>query len=279
VADLPTQEELSAYYQNLYYQTERSSSYAASYPPAEIEYKKLKLSQQSYIVDGLRQCRGPGSLLDVGCGEGFALAWYSQSGWTVAGLDFSSAGLRAMNPELADRLETGDLFTNLSERIERGQRYDLVYLNNVLEHVLDPVGLLTKLRKLVSADGVLVVTVPNDDTHYHDTLIEEVLVPGPFWIVVPDHISYFNSNTLRQTAESTGWSVQTVVGDFPIDLFLQHGGANYVRSRSKGPEAHQARIRTERVISERGVEAVNGFYEALANVGLGRNLTAFMVPA
>jgi 2-polyprenyl-3-methyl-5-hydroxy-6-metoxy-1,4-benzoquinol methylase len=34
-----------------------------------------------------------GRLLDVGCGEGCALAFFREHGWSVKGVDFSSAGV------------------------------------------------------------------------------------------------------------------------------------------------------------------------------------------
>ncbi len=70
-----------------------------------------------------------------------------------------------------------------------------------------------------------------------------------------------------------------MVGDFPIDLFLLHPGSNYVRDPSQGAEAHKARVQAELFLGQYPHQRVNDFYSALASVGLGRNLTAFLTPA
>lgn len=79
-------------------------------------------------------------------------------------------------------------------------------------------------------------------------------------------------------ADVTGWDVLDMHGDFPMDLFLSHPGSNYVADRTKGPDAHKARIRLEALIGEAGLEAANRFYSALAAAALGRNVIAFLRP-
>ncbi|MEX1109505.1 MAG: class I SAM-dependent methyltransferase [Dongiaceae bacterium] len=276
VASVPSADELKAYYADLYYQAERGS-YRKAYSADERAYLDLKIAQKASIVSALRGTV-PGSLLDVGCGEGFVLNWFRDAGWSVRGVDHSRAGLEAMNPHLLPQVEVGDLFSLLSGLIERGERYEVVWLSNVLEHVPDPVGLLASLRRLVAADGVLVVTVPNDGSALQEELLKLGHIPERFWIAIPDHLAYFSHDSLTRVAQATGWSCREIVADFPIDWFLLHPGSNYVRDRTNGPAAHQARIRLELLLAEKPHEIVNQFYVELARVGLGRNLTAFLLP-
>lgn len=275
VVDKPSPDELKAYYHERYYQTEQSN-YRKQYPEDELRSLDLKIAQKAAIVADIRGTDAPGSMLDVGCGEGFALAWFQKRGWQVEGIDYSRAGLESFHPDPLPRLEVGDMLSLLDERIAQRKRYDLVWLNNVLEHSLEPIALLTALRKLVADDGVLVVTVPNDGSGYQEMLLDNGDIPDRFWIAIPDHISYFTYDSLQDTAAATGWSCREIIGDFPIDLFLLHEGSNYVRDRAKGPGAHKARIRAELLIGERDGRDVRDFYSALARIGLGRNLTAFL---
>ncbi|SEL63351.1 class I SAM-dependent methyltransferase, partial [Ectothiorhodospira marina] len=206
------------------------------------------------------------------------ISYFRSLGWQVAGIDFSRAGVEQMNPDCAQFVQQGDVFRLLDARIAAGEKHDLVWLGNVLEHVLDPVGLLQSLRRLVSADGLLVVTVPNDGNAYHEALLESGQIPNRFWIAIPDHISYFTADSLKRTAAATGWQCLALQGDFPIDLYLAHEGSNYVADRSRGPAAHQARLGLERLIGMAGPDAANRFYASLAEVGLGRNITAYLRP-
>lgn len=276
--DRPTPQALAAYYAEKYYQTERSN-YRRRYDEAELHAIRLRVALRAARAEALRAATAPGRLLDVGCGEGFVLADFAARGWEVAGMDFSVAGVEAMNPDMAPHVSQGDLFDLLDGAIESGRRYELVWLGNVLEHVLDPLGLLRALRRLVAEGGVLVATVPNDASPLQERLLADGDIDRRFWIALPDHMSYFTAESLRAAAEATGWETADILGDFPVDLFLAHPGSNYVADPSQGPGAHAARLKLEGLVGEAGLDAANRFYSALADVGLGRNLTAFLKPA
>lgn len=277
VVERPTPEALSEYYGQIYYQNE-ASGFRKTYTGEELEVIELRIAQRAGQVHQLLEHGQPGSLLDVGCGEGFVLKFFAQNGWLVEGIDYSRAGVEQINPGYAGHVEQGDVFALLDARIAAGQQHDLVWLGNVLEHVLDPVNLLRSLRRLVAPGGLLVVTVPNDGSVYHETLYSAGAIPERFWIAIPDHMSYFTADSLRRTTAATGWDCLAIQGDFPIDLFLAHDGSNYVVNRSQGAAAHRARLNLEQLIGQAGIDAANRFYTALADVGLGRNLTAFLRP-
>lgn len=277
VVDRPTPEALSDYYAQTYFQSE-ASGYRKTYSGEELEVIALRIAQRAGQARMLLNYDQPGSLLDVGCGEGFVLKFFEQIGWQVQGIDYSRAGVQQINPEYVDHVEQGDVFELLEARVAAKDQHDLVWLGNVLEHVLDPVSLLYSLRRLVAPGGLLVVTVPNDGTAYHEQLYATGAIPDRFWIAMPDHMSYFTADSLRRTAEETGWDCLAMQGDFPIDLFLAHEGSNYVVDRARGAAAHGARLTLERLIGQAGIEASNRFYAALADVGFGRNLTAFFRP-
>lgn len=277
VRDVPTPEELQAFYADQYYQEEKGI-YRAEYPSEELDYFRVKTSQFAACVAELRGTDQPGSLLDVGCGEGFALQQFAVRGWEVSGIDFSSAGLEAMNPAMVDRCEFGDVFDLLDQRIDAGDAYDVVWLKHVLEHVVDPLGLLRKLRELTRPGGLLVVTVPNDFSALQQLLWDKGVISERFWIALPDHLSYFDTESLANAAEHCGWTVRDLLSDFPIDLFLLHEGSNYQRDRDVGPSAHQARLAFENMLGTVPHEKVNAMYRAMAQVGVGRSLTAFLQP-
>lgn len=277
LAQKPQPQELAAYYASTYYQNQ-SANYRKSYSALETEVINLRIALRAAQVAALTGRTSPGSMLDVGCGEGFVIRHFRSLGWQVAGIDFSRAGVEHTNPDCAKLVEQGDVFQLLEAKIAAAEQHDLVWLGNVLEHVLEPVGLLQSLRQLVSPDGLLVVTVPNDGSAYQEALLGSGAIPERFWIAVPDHISYFTAESLRNTAVVTGWQCLAMHGDFPIDLFLAHPGSNYVADRSRGPAAHQARLQMEQLIGQAGHDLANRFYTALADVGLGRNLTAYLRP-
>ena len=277
IIDKPTPHELREYYAKKYYQEARGS-YEIAYSEAEVRYFRAKLEQRLAVIR--RYCpAGAGTrLLDVGCGEGYALAFFREHGWTVRGLDFSSAGVASKNPDCKDALLTGDVFELLANEIAEGRTYDVVWLQNVLEHVLDPVSLLKSLRRLVGQDGIAVVTVPNDCSITQRAALEQSHIDRNFWVAPPDHLSYFDRESLGKAATASGWDCPDVLADFPIDWFLFHPGSNYVRNSDAGKNAHRARVELENLIHTRPVEDVVDFWSSMARLGFGRDLTAFLRP-
>jgi 2-polyprenyl-3-methyl-5-hydroxy-6-metoxy-1,4-benzoquinol methylase len=277
VNPLPSQEELNDYYEKNYYQKTLSNTYQSNYSESELQYINNKIAQRAAIV--LDKIKHSGKLLDVGCGEGFVLAFFKKLGWLVEGIDFSDFGLLNLNPSLINEFEKGDVYEILNKKLISQDKYDVLWLGNVLEHVLDPVFLLKNLKMLLAKNGILVITVPNDASKYQELLFSEEYVDKKWWIIAPDHISYFNYQTLQNTCSSAGFKVLEVLGDFPIDLFLLHTGSNYVNNKSLGKEAHKARVRMENFISENKMEDITQFFSSLAKVGLGRDLTIFLSEA
>jgi len=219
------------------------------------------------------------TFLDVGCGEGWALDYFQRQGWDVLGLDFSSFSLEQFHPGLRGRLRAGDLYDGLQDLIAEGRQFDVLWLDNVLEHVLDPAELLRRCRALTRPGGVLLVDVPNDFSPLQQHLLAAGHIDRPFWVALPDHLSYFGAEGLRNLATATGWRTAHLLGDQPIDLNLFNPATNYVRDQTAGKAAHQSRLEQDNFLLRTApLPAVAAYYEAMAGVGLGRSLVAFLQP-
>ena len=141
----PSEKDLEAHYQDYYANPDRDDNqYSFGYTEDEIRHKQLAIRETRLFASSY-----PGRLLDIGCGEGFFLDGFGRLGWQVEGVDFTDDGVRKYFPELQDRLTIGNVFADLETRAARGATYDLIICNNVLEHVLDPVGLVAAMRNLL----------------------------------------------------------------------------------------------------------------------------------
>lgn len=274
LADKPTQEELEAYYAQSYYQQPKGA-YQPEYSPEEIAFINNKIEQKLSIIRRHlnHPANKPLSLLDVGCGEGWVLAYFKAQGWDVTGLDYSDFGCRHFNPQVADSLVVGDIYASLDRLKGTGQRFTAIWLNNVLEHVLEPDKLLRDLRPLAGEQGFLVVLVPNDFSVIQEYLLDKGHISEPFWVVSPDHISYFTAESLERICEAAGWKKLTILGDHPIDFNLLNPNTNYARDRSVGRSCHLARVEIENLLHGISVEKTIAYYESLADLGLGRAVT------
>jgi ubiquinone biosynthesis O-methyltransferase len=100
-------------------------------------------------------------VLDVGCGNGSQLALpLVRSGYQVKGVDTDSRSI-----EHAKRLTSGmteaEFVCVRVEDLPASELYDVVILSEVLEHLEHPATLLSESAKLMTKDGVMIVTVPN----------------------------------------------------------------------------------------------------------------------
>lgn len=275
VKDLPTASELQDYYAQQYYQ-QGLGSYEVSYSEDELAHIRGKIALRWSVI--APQFAKSGRLLDVGCGEGFVLDHALAQGWDVRGLDFSSAGLDAQNPDCARHLVTRDVFDLLEAEQVSQSRYEVIWLQNVLEHVIDPVALMQTLHTLIAPGGVLVVTVPNDFSRVQHKALQGGQIDRAFWIALPDHLSYFTAPSLTALGASTGWDCPHLLGDFPVDWFLFNTHSNYIANPEKGKAAHHARIALEQLILEAAPEDAVAFFSSIARIGMGRDLTAIFMP-
>mgnify|MGYP001594023487 CR=1 FL=1 len=99
----------------------------------------------------------PGSLLDCGCGAGDNAKFMSAAGWRVTGLTGSPAE-QAIASQHGETYLT-DLNMGLPPHIEN--KYDLILLSHVLEHLVRAETLLCDLHRVCTPSTVLAVALPN----------------------------------------------------------------------------------------------------------------------
>ena len=190
------EERCKAFYANEYFQVSHGT-YAPEYSPAERAHRDLIARTLLFAVEKARG-RGDGTFLEVGCGEGWLLAAAIQAGFEVRGLDFSDDGLRRHHPGLVASATFGDAFDNLEQLIEADARFDVVAMEHVLEHVVDPERLLQRLPRLIAPGGVCAITVPNDFSQLQLTARAAGHIDRDFWLAPPQHLNYFGAPRRRR---------------------------------------------------------------------------------
>lgn len=190
---LPTAEEVDSFYRDQYYEAVRarrgwsSDEKKAGLDAMWVEetlYKDIQILLDRHVPSD-----HPRSLLDIGCGHGRFSHYMSTLGWDVVGVEPSKdAASHARSLGLK-------IYTSIQECFQNTPPFDAVTLLNVLEHVVDPIDLLRRIRGRLKAYGILVVRVPNDFSVLQE-VARERLNREPWWIAIPDHINYFNYELL-----------------------------------------------------------------------------------
>lgn len=174
-----------------------------------------------------------GSLLDVGCGEGFFMSALDhelrlvEREWTLTGVDLSEYEL-----ERAAALPYSFERCNLEEGIpfEDGS-FDVLFLGELIEHVYNPDNLLEECRRVLKPGGHLMVTTPNLQAWYNRALFLMGIQPlyyetstkttavgaGPLRRIKRGtspvgHLRVFNRRALTDIIEREGFQVLEVAG-------------------------------------------------------------------
>jgi 2-polyprenyl-3-methyl-5-hydroxy-6-metoxy-1,4-benzoquinol methylase len=264
---------LSEFYESRYYDLLREGGRApelrrlldAGGERAE-ELAWLEATLYQDLGDAIARYVGDREVLDVGCGAGDLVVWLAGRGWRASGIDpsrdaVSAATARGVNAHCATLESWADAPGN-------ADRYGAITLVNVLEHVPDPIAVLTALRGLLAPGGALSFRVPNDFTAIQAAAEGSGVQRQGWWVTAPDHINYFRAESARAACAAAGLTVVDVTADFPMEFFLLMG-VNYVDDPACGKQAHGMRRRFEMTMPK---DMRQSLYRALADVGMGRNI-------
>ncbi|MFQ3212747.1 MAG: 2-polyprenyl-3-methyl-5-hydroxy-6-metoxy-1,4-benzoquinol methylase [Marivirga sp.] len=144
--------------------------------------------------------RKNGKIFDYGIGTGYFLKAIEQAGWRVTGLEPDTA---ARN--LAEKSTGITIHSDLSKIIDNNEKFDLITLWHVLEHVHDVNEVFIKLKTLLKEKGKMLIAVPNVDS-FDNNLFQE------HWAAydVPRHLYHFNQESMKTFVMKHGMKVKKV---------------------------------------------------------------------
>lgn len=138
------------------YRTSKMGFGTARWVPNTTEYglKQEEGSSHSAILRIIAEAP-VGKVLDIGCSSGLLSSQIRALGHHVVGVD------HAEEPGVRDRVDEFYL-ADLDEGLpEVGSGFDIVIAADVIEHVRNPVELLTQMAERLGPDGRLVISTPN----------------------------------------------------------------------------------------------------------------------
>ena len=272
LADKPNELELKNYYNKFYYQNDKAY-YKKTYTLEEKKFIEKKIKQKYENINSFFKNKKNKSLIDIGSGKGEFMEFFSNKKWDVAGVDYSDFGAININKKIKNKIIIGEADKEIEKLANRNVKFDVVSLNNVLEHVLNPIQLIKKSKNLLKKNSLISINVPNDESKFQNFLIKNKLVKKKYWIAYPDHINYFNRTSLEYLMKKLDLKIIDYISDFPIELFLLNDNSNYINNKSIGKYAHISRLNFEKYLhSNFNISEINEFYRHINKFGLGRNI-------
>lgn len=161
----------------------------------------------------------PRRLLDIGTAAGWMLQAAQARGWEGRGLEVSEYAWR-------EAVRFGfDVVHGDSLDVFEGQRFDLITMWDVVEHLRDPRAVLTRARDLLADDGLLVFSTGDVDNFWSRLQGKRNRIYNP-----PQHLYYFSRRTMTAMAAVAGLGVVRVEADEKVTTlhYVLHIARNLV---------------------------------------------------
>ena len=135
------------------------------------------------------------NILEIGCGSGYILSQLTAEGANVIGIEPSKvikkfSGLKILN-DFSD--------------IEKGQKFDLIISNAVLEHIFDTKEFFRKIQKFSNQNTSIFTCVPD---------CEFSLQRGDPTILNHEHFSYFTKKNIKIFFSKLGYQSKSINDEF-----------------------------------------------------------------
>jgi SAM-dependent methyltransferase len=194
-----------------YYLSKEYISHAASTSSIfDFTYKLARRFTLGWKINLLKQniqpvTNKPPTLLDVGCGTGEFLAKCKEKGFTIAGVEPSSAARTN-----AAKLTREEIFQTLDSA---DGPFEVITLWHVLEHVHDLNQYLKSLKSKLSKNGTMFIAVPN-----HESLDAKTYKQHWAGYDVPRHLWHFNRASMKALIDCHSLKLEKVI-PMKLDAF------------------------------------------------------------
>jgi 2-polyprenyl-3-methyl-5-hydroxy-6-metoxy-1,4-benzoquinol methylase len=158
------------------------------------------------------------TVLDVGCGQGiFAKKIkdiYKTETW---GIEYMTSHAEEAKKNL-DKVFAGECEKFLDDL--PNDYFDVIYFNDVLEHLIDPYMVLNKMKEKLTDKGRIISSIPN--IRYHSAL--KMLILKKEWmykesgVMDHTHIRFFTKKSIKRMYENLGFKI------------ISHKGINKTKS-------------------------------------------------
>ena len=265
VIPLPSAKELESYYRDTFY-----SDYKPDYMQQhkrDLKWRTLQFEERRLLFEKNLNINTKPRILDIGSGPGFFLKYFKDRGWDVLGLEPGKAAVdfsRNMGVEVVQ-----DTIENV-RKLNLGT-FNVIHSNQTFEHILNPTQALIDLKNLLKTESILFLSVANDFNPIQ-CVAQKYLGLHDWWFIPPEHINYWNMESLSNMLDKSGYQTIHRNVTFPIDLFLLMG-ENYVAKPSLGKAAHKKRKALEFALMDSGNHNFKFLlYELFMKAGIGREI-------
>ena len=159
------------------------------------------------LLNRLEPYRQTGRILDVGCSAAFFLTVARERGWQPQGAEIAQWAVEFSRQELGLDVFHGPL----QAAAFPANQFDVVFSSHVMEHIADPLSLLTEMVRVLRPGGVHVTVVPTQFASPSWKLARRFIGDPP-----PIHSSFYTQQTYEAFLKKAG--LEIVCSEYNVEL-------------------------------------------------------------
>ncbi len=133
-------------YRRIYNSSDYLKKFEVQYSPRTGQHIFQEICKVKDLKPGI-------SVLEIGAGGGWNLICFQNTGIDVLGIDYS--------PSLVELGKAHGIPMKQGDADSVQGQFDVIILNHVFEHLLNPLGTLEKIKSHLKSDGIFYIAVPN----------------------------------------------------------------------------------------------------------------------
>jgi 2-polyprenyl-3-methyl-5-hydroxy-6-metoxy-1,4-benzoquinol methylase len=156
VSPRPTEAEVALMYSDEYFLHDGADF--GAHAQTDYETAAIKGSVKfPEILSAIKAAKPRGKFFEIGCGMGYFLNYAKTNGYDVSGLEYSVLGTKTCREQFGLAVEQGAFETFNAPP----ESYDVIFMGDVLEHLVNPLEMLVKAKTLLKPSGIVALEVPS----------------------------------------------------------------------------------------------------------------------
>lgn len=178
--------------------------------------KKLR-ARFEWIASEIQKYKLKGKVLDVGAGYGLLSSILYNKGYEIEIIEPKNTPYYLHDKKFKHYKTTIEKFSN-----NQKGRYDIICMMDVIEHLINPLLMLRKLKQLLNKKGIIVIQTPN-----YKSLMAQICKNWSWWMV-SDHKYFLSPKSTRILLEKAGFSISELDTYESLEDFKKNLDGNFV---------------------------------------------------
>lgn len=149
-----------------------------------LRVKRIKDFHDRYIT-AFRQAKKVFKILDVGAGTGVFLAKFLDRKYAGTAVEVNKIAANHIQNTLKIRV-----YIDLVQNLKTAQRFDLITMNKVIEHIKRPVPVLKAIKKMLADKGIIYVELPDVLNYEFCGNASDAFASGHYMVYNPGSMFY-----------------------------------------------------------------------------------------